>query len=177
MKNAPGRGIFLAHSPSFQLKAFSDADWGSCLDTRRSTTGFCVFLGDSLVSWKVKKQTTISRSSAEAEYRALAATTCELIWLTNLLHELQVPSQSPALLFCDNEAVIHIATNLSFHERTKHIELDCHFVREKITSGFIRLLPIRSHLQLADAFTKALPAATLNSLLSKMGLFDVFAPS
>lgn len=129
------------------------------------------------MSWKAKKHTTIYRSSAEAEYRALAATTCEIIWLTSLLHELQVPILSPALLYCDNEAAIHIATNLSFHERIKHIELDCHFVRKKVSTGSIRLLPIRSHLQLADAFTKPLSVVALNSPVgqNRVFFFDIFS--
>ncbi|KAL5551858.1 hypothetical protein UlMin_002034 [Ulmus minor] len=159
-----------------RLNAFSDADWGSCPDSRRSTTGFCIFIGDSLVSWKAKKQTTVSRSSAEAEYRALSSTASELIWLQKLLRDFQVEVSSPALLYCDNQAAIHIASNPTFHERTKHIEIDCHFVRERITSGVLKLLPIRSQHQLADMFTKPLPSAQLSSLLSKMAVKDIHRP-
>ncbi|XP_022132680.1 uncharacterized protein LOC111005480 [Momordica charantia] len=85
LKGSLGQGIFLKSSTSFHLRAFSDTDLASCLDSRKSTTGFCIFLGDSLVSWKAKKQTTVSRSSAEAEYQALAATTSEIVWITHLL--------------------------------------------------------------------------------------------
>lgn len=97
LKSSPGYDIFLSASPSFQSRAFTDVDWGSCIYTRRSSTVFCVFLGDSMVSWKAKKQSTISRSFAEAEYQAMATTTCELVWLANLLSELQV-SFYPACL-------------------------------------------------------------------------------
>jgi len=136
LKNSLGQGLFFSASSLLQLKAFSDADWGSCAETRRSVTGFCVFLGDSLVSWKAKRQSTISRSSAEAEYHAMLATTSELVRLKQLLQEFGVSLVAPLLLFCDNQATVHIASNPTFHERTKHIEIDCHFIRDKVTKGF-----------------------------------------
>ncbi|XP_061366238.1 uncharacterized mitochondrial protein AtMg00810-like [Gastrolobium bilobum] len=177
LKGRPGQGVLFSSSSSMQLKAFSDADWGGCPDSRKSVTGFCIFLGDSMISWKAKKQTTVSRSSAEAEYRALAATAAELCWLAQLLQEIGFKLNSPAALFCDNQAAVHIASNPTFHERTKHIEIDCHFVRDQVASGIIKLLPIRSHLQLADIFTKSLPSSSLFPLLSKMGVLDIYSPS
>ncbi|XP_068661006.1 uncharacterized protein [Aristolochia californica] len=159
-----------------KLRAFSYADWGSCLDFRRSTMGFCIFIGNSLVSWKAKKQTTVSRSSAEAEYRALSSTASEIIWLQQLLQDFQVKVASPALLYCDNQVAIHIAYNPTFHERTKHIEIDCHFVREFVTSEVLKLLPIRFQSQLADMFTKPLPSTQLFSLLFKMAVKDIYKP-
>ncbi|KAL5766457.1 hypothetical protein ACOSP7_017074 [Xanthoceras sorbifolium] len=160
-------------SPVF-IKAFSDADWGSCVDIRKSVTSFCIFIGDSLVSWKAKKQATISRSSAEVEYRELASTASEITWLQQLLRDFQVDVSSPALLFCDNQAAIHITSNPIYHERTKHIEIDCHFVLEKVASGVLKLLLIRSEHPLADIFTKPLPSHVLFPLLSKMVVKNIY---
>ncbi|KAJ8774429.1 hypothetical protein K2173_016875 [Erythroxylum novogranatense] len=94
-----------------QQLTFSDSDWAGCPDSRRSVTGFCIFHGDCLVSWKAKKQTTVSRSSSEVEYRALALTTCEVQWLHYLLNDLHHPVTTPTALHCDNNSALHIAAN------------------------------------------------------------------
>ncbi|KAK4381367.1 Retrovirus-related Pol polyprotein from transposon RE1 [Sesamum angolense] len=168
--------LFFPVTNSFSLKAYCDADWASCIDSRRSLTGYCVFLGSALISWKTKKQPTVSRSSAEAEYRSLASTVCELRWISYLLQDFRVHVQTPIPLFCDNQAAVHITANPIFHERTKHLEIDCHLVREKYKEGFVLPSHISGKQQLADIFTKCLPGPAFSTLLFKLGLVD-FSPS
>jgi len=170
LKHEPALGILLNNSPTFDLLAYCDADWASCTHTRRSVSGFMIFLGNTLISWKSKKQATISLSSAEAEYRSLRRLTAELSWLSRLLAELGLTSITPIPVKCDNLAAIYIAKNPVFHERTKHIELDCHFVRQKLMEGLLSLSYIPTQQQLADICTKPLTGIKHHSIMSKLGV-------
>ncbi|XP_027345097.1 uncharacterized protein LOC113857424 [Abrus precatorius] len=127
-------------------------NWGRCLDTRRSINNYYFFLGNSLVSWHSKKQTIVARSSTEAEYRALSFTVCELQWLDYLFRDLHIQYHKPLVLFYDNQSAIYITQNPVFHERTKHLEIDCHLVREKLLARLFRLLLVSTHNQIAEFF-------------------------
>jgi hypothetical protein len=177
LKSCPGQGLLLHAGNDLSLRAFCDSDWAGCPITRRSTTGYCVFLGKSLISWRTKRQKTVSLSSAEAEYRAMAGTCCELTWLQNLFADLHIPIAKPAMLYCDNQAALHIAANPVFHERTRHIEMDCHFIRDKIIDGSVRTRFVGTLQQLADIFTKALGKERFKNLLHKLGVLDIHSPT
>ncbi|XP_074267321.1 uncharacterized protein LOC141590649 [Silene latifolia] len=149
-------GLHLTSTSVTSLTAYSDADWGGCPDFRRSTSGYCVYLGDNLISWSSKRQATVSRSSAEAEYRGVANVVAETCWLRNLLLELRTPIRKATIVYCDNVSAIYLAGNPVNHQRTKHIELDIHFVREKVALGEVQVRHVPSRYQFADVFTKVL---------------------
>ena len=150
------------------VRAFTDADWAGCPDTRRSTSGFCVFLGDALISWSSKRQATVSRSSAEAEYRGVANAVAECIWLRQLLGELSTPVTKAALVYCDNVSAVYLSANPVHHRRTKHVELDIHFVRARVALGEFRVLHIPTRQQLADIMTKGLPSDVFSEFRSSL---------
>ena len=151
-------GLHLSASPSTTLTAYSDADCAGCPDSRRSTSGYCVYYGDSLISWSSKRQTTVSRSSAEAEYHVVAHAVAECCWLRQLLQELHRPLRAATLVYCDNVSAIYMSSNPVQHRRTKHIEIDIHFIREKVSLGEARVLHVPSALQFTDVMTKGLPS-------------------
>ncbi|KAK9073175.1 hypothetical protein SSX86_007499 [Deinandra increscens subsp. villosa] len=149
-------GLTFSRSKCPNILGYSDADWARCIETRRSTYGYSIYLGGNLVSWSVKKQPTVARSSCESEYRAMANTAAEIVWVTHLLRELHtLPPDHPTLL-CDNQSAIFMSQNPVAHKRAKHIDIDYHFIRELVLSGQLYTKFIPTKLQVADIFTKSL---------------------
>jgi hypothetical protein len=132
-----------------------------------------ISIGGALVSWSSKRQATVSRSSAEAEYRAVANAVADCVWLRQLLGELSCPVSKATVVFCDNVSAVYMSTNPVHHRRTKHIELDIHFVREKVALGELRVVHIPTTQQLADVMTKGLPAASFQSFRSSLCVLPV----
>lgn len=163
-------GIRIVKSNSHSLITYSDADWGGCPEFRRSTSGYCMFLGDNLISWSSKRQPIVSRSSAEAEYRGVANAVAEATWIRNLLLELHIPLRQASVVYCDNVSAVYLSNNLVQHQRTKHIEIDIHFVREKVKGCHIRVLHVPSSLQYADIFTKGLSRQLFQSFRSSLSV-------
>jgi histone deacetylase 1/2 len=163
-------GLRIRKSNSVLVSAFSDADWAGSIDDRRSTGGFAIYLGSNLVSWSARKQATVSRSSTEAEYKAMANATAEVIWVESLLAELGLKLRQPSCLWCDNLGATYLSANPVFHARAKHIEIDFHFVRERVAKRQLQVRFIASSDQVADGFTKALPAHKLEVFRSNLNL-------
>lgn len=171
-KTGPGQGIFPRSNTNPQLRAYCDSNWASCPITRHLSLDIFISLSHSPISWKSKKQLTVSQSSTKAEYRSMALTCYELKWLRYLLRDLCIPITRHILLFCDNQAALYIASNPVYHERTKHIE-DCHFVRNELQANHIVPAYISTSKQPADIFTKVLGASQFHHLPGKLGIRDL----
>ncbi|GKA09018.1 ribonuclease H-like domain-containing protein [Tanacetum coccineum] len=138
--------------------------------TRRSTSGYCVFLSDNLLSWSAKSQVTLSRSSAEAEYRCVANVVAETAWIRNLLCELHTPLFIATLVYCENVSAVYMSANPVQHQRTKHVEIDIYFVRDFVASGQVRVLRVPSRFQYANIFTKGLPTTLFIEFRSSLNV-------
>jgi hypothetical protein len=149
-------GLQISRSPSMLVSGFVDADWARCVDDRRPTGGFAVFLGTNLISWSARKQQTVSHSSTETEYKAIANATTEIMWIQTLLTELGIPHLAAASLWCDNLGATYLSGNPVFLAHTKHIEVDYHFVRERVARKQLEIRFISTSDQVAIGFMKAL---------------------
>ena len=177
LKATPGKGLFFKKNSQRLVEVYTDADWAGSITDRRSTSGYCTFVWGNLVTWRSKKQSVVARSSAEAEYRAMAQGVCEILWVKRLLSELGRPVELPMKLFCDNKAAISIANNPVQHDRTKHVEIDRHFIKEKLEGGVICVPFLPSSQQIADVFTKGLLRQNYEYFVSKLGMMNIYAPT
>jgi hypothetical protein len=173
LKHTSNSGLHIRRSASTLVSAFSDADWAGCFDDRKSTGGFAVFFGPNLISWCAKKQKTVSRSSTEAEYKAMVDATAELMWLQSVLQELSIPCPRSARLWCDNMGAKYLASNPVFHGRMKHVEVDYHFVRDRVVKKLLDVRFISSNDQVADGFTKVLPQGKLLEFQRNLNLIKL----
>ena len=169
-------GVHFSAQSSLELRAYADADWAGDPTNRHSTTDYCFLLGSSLILWRSKKQSVVARSNTEAEYRALTDATSKLLWLCWLLIDMGVPQTTSTPIYYDNRTAIHIAHNDDFHEHTKHIEIDCHFIRHHFQQSALHLLFVSSEDQLADVFTKSNPPGRLRNLVSKFKMASSSPP-
>jgi hypothetical protein len=172
LRATTSHGLCFTKFGSMLLSAFSDADWAGNPDDRRSTGGYTIFLGNNLVSWSSRKHPTVSRSSTEAEYKAVANTTAELIWIQVLLRELDISLSRPPSLWCDNISTTYLSANPIFHCQTKHVEVDYHFVRERVASRQLDVWVISSKDQIADIMTKPLPRPAFQKICGNLNLIS-----
>ncbi|GJW21098.1 ribonuclease H-like domain-containing protein [Tanacetum coccineum] len=168
-------GLQLYLSTTTSLVGYTDADWAGFPSTRRSTSGYCVFFGDNLLSWSSKHQHTLSRSSGKAKYHGVANVFAETAWLRNVLRKLHSPLSTATIVYCDNVSAVYLSANPVQHQRTKHIEIDIHFVRDVVTAGQVRVLHVPSRYQFAYIFTKGLPSALFEDFRSSLSVRPSFA--
>ena len=170
LKGTLEMGLTLESNTDTQVRAYCDSDWGGCQDTRRSTGGFCPFLGSNLVSWSAKRQDSVASSSTEAEYRTLSDTSAELAWIGLMLKSVGVNHLDAAEIYCDNLSAVHLMANPVLHKKSKHFATHYHFAREKVADGSLIVYHIPAAQQLADIFTKSLPQHSFQDLRNKLGV-------
>ena len=177
LKSAPGKGLMFSKHGHLNIDGYSDADWAGNVTDRKSTSGYFTFVGGNLVTWRSKKQNVVALSSAEAEFRGMTKGICELLWLRKLLTELGYKPTSTINLFCDNKAAIAIAQNPVQHGRTKHVEVDRHFIKQKLEAKVFQFPFVKSEDQLADILTNAIFSKAFHNSLDQLGIGDIYAPT
>lgn len=175
LKGTFNHGLLLHKSSEFSLHGYADVDWASDPDDHKSTSRFCVFFGGNLVTWGSKKQSVISRSSTEAEYRCLAVVATEFVWLQSLFTDLGIILKKLPILWCDNLSAVHLSANPVLHSKTKHVELDIYFVRDLVLNRKLNVQHLPALDQIADILTKPLSATSFLKLKSKLNVRDPFS--
>ncbi|KAH9706031.1 retrovirus-related pol polyprotein from transposon RE2 [Citrus sinensis] len=170
LKETQEYGLKFVRECDMKLTTFTDTDWGSDLNDQRSVGAYCVYLENNLISWSSKKQSVVTKSSAESEYRALAAAVSEITWLKSLFLEICLCCDEKPIIWCDNVSAAELARNPVFHSITKHIEIDLHFIRDKVLAGDLKILYVPSAEQIADILTKPLNSSQFNYLRLKLNV-------
>ncbi|XP_020577796.1 uncharacterized protein LOC110022962 [Phalaenopsis equestris] len=163
-------GLFYSSSNNFKLVGYSDSDWAGDMDDRKSTTGFVFFIGDTAFTWMSKKQPIVTLSTCEAEYVAATSCVCHAIWLRNLLKEISLPQEEAIKICIDNKSAIALAKNPVFHDRSKHIDMCYHYIRERIERREVQVQYVKSQDQVADIFTKPLKSEDFIKMRSLLGV-------
>lgn len=170
IKGTIQHGLLFRRSQTFILEGYADADWASDVSDRRSTSGYSIFLGGNLIQWSSRKQKVVSLSSTEAEYRSLSQAATELVWIQHLFQELGIGVNNTPVLWCDNMSAGALSSNPVFHARTKHIEIDVHYVRELVAEKKLSVQYVATEYQVADILTKALPGNRFQQLRDKLNI-------
>ncbi|KAJ4723526.1 Retrovirus-related Pol polyprotein from transposon TNT 1-94 [Melia azedarach] len=170
LKGTKKFGLFYSCSDNFELVGYSDSDWAGDTDDRKSTTGFVFFMGDTAFTWLSKKQPIVTLSICEAEYVAVTSCVCHAIWLRNLLKELRWSQEKPTKIYVDNKSAMALAKNPVFHDRSKHIDMRYHYIRECITRNDVHMEYVKSRDQIADIFTKPLKQEDFIRLRNSLGV-------
>ncbi|KAM1248887.1 hypothetical protein ACFX2G_032309 [Malus domestica] len=163
-------GLHYIKSKYFDITAFSDSDWAAYINTRRSITGFVVYLGENPISWQLKKQSTVSRSSTEAEYKALPHFAADIFWIRSVFKDIHQYISAPPSFYCDNLSALALSSNPVFHSKIKHLDTDYHFVCEKVQKGDLTVHYIPTDDQVADVFTKGLHSPIFLKHCRRLGL-------
>ncbi|CAN6710697.1 unnamed protein product [Malus baccata var. baccata] len=177
LKRAHDRGLVFSKNDHLNVEGYTNADWADFITNRRSTSGYFTFVGGNLVTWRSKKQKVVARSSAKAKFHGMSHGLCEVLWLKKLLRDLGFKPKCAMKLHYDNKATIEIAHNPVQHDRTKHVEIDRHFIKEKLNAGIIMFLFVGSEYQLVDVLTKDVSNSVFSNSLDKLGMRDIFAPT
>jgi hypothetical protein len=165
-------GLQYLQGDQINLVGYSDSDWAGSTADRKSTSGCCFSLGSGVISWYSRKKKSVALSSAEAEYMAASQASCEAIWLRKMLINLFETDLDPTTIFCDNQSCIKLSENPVFHDRSKHIEIRYHFIRDKVQKGVVKLQYISTNEQVADILTKALPKGKFEYFREKLGVLE-----
>jgi hypothetical protein len=172
IKGTKTHELFYSKSNEYKLMGYSDSDWCGDVDDRKSTSGYVFYLGDTTFTWISKKQPIVTLSTCEAEYVAVSWCVGHAIWLRNLLRELKLPQHEATEIRIDNKSAIELAKNPVHHERSKHIDVRFHFIREHIKNGDVQMSHVASQDQAAHNFTKVLPTELFNNCMTKIGMKD-----